>query len=130
MKKYVFKENEKLDSLVDYLLSKPNLEAILLNGELGAGKTALTSEIAKKLGEKKQVISPTFNTILVYDKLVHIDAYKLKGDLFAFEDYFEDKLVVIEWAKNIKHNFKRYIEIEVYFDKHQNHVFEIKKEVM
>ncbi|AXE60855.1 tRNA (adenosine(37)-N6)-threonylcarbamoyltransferase complex ATPase subunit type 1 TsaE [[Mycoplasma] phocae] len=128
-KKFVFKKFEKLTSLVDYILSIKNLEAVLLNGELGAGKTTLVAQIANKLGERKTIISPTFNTILVYDKLVHIDAYKLKGDLFAYEDYFEDKLVVIEWANNVITNFKNYLAIDVYFDENQNHVFEIVKEV-
>ncbi|WP_412031730.1 tRNA (adenosine(37)-N6)-threonylcarbamoyltransferase complex ATPase subunit type 1 TsaE [Metamycoplasma buccale] len=122
--KFIFKTNEPLDKLVSFIIQK-NPEAILLNGELGAGKTTLVAQLAKKLGEKKAVISPTFNTILVYDKLVHIDAYKLKGDLFAYEDYFENKLVAIEWANNIKHNFKNYLEINVFFDKNQNHIFEI-----
>ncbi|AWX42956.1 ATPase or kinase [Metamycoplasma cloacale] len=126
--KFIFKHYQPLTDLVKYILSKTNIEALLLNGELGAGKTTLTAAIAKELGETKTIISPTFNTILVYDKLVHIDAYKLVGDLFAYEDYFEDKLVVIEWANNIKHNFRHYIEINVYFDEQQNHVFEIVKE--
>ncbi|QJG66477.1 tRNA (adenosine(37)-N6)-threonylcarbamoyltransferase complex ATPase subunit type 1 TsaE [Mycoplasma phocoeninasale] len=128
-KKFVFKKFEALTPLVEYILSIKDLEALLLNGELGAGKTTLTAQIAKQLGETKTIISPTFNTILVYDKLVHIDAYKLKGDLFAYEDYFENKLVVIEWAKNVAVNFEKFLEINVYFDKEQNHVFEIVKEV-
>ena len=68
-KKFVFKNNEPLNELVSYILKKKDLEAILLNGELGAGKTTLVNAIAKKLGEKKPVISPTFNTILIYDNL-------------------------------------------------------------
>jgi hydrolase, P-loop family len=95
-KKFVFKNNEPLNELVSYILKKKDLEAILLNGELGAGKTTLVNAIAKKLGEKKPVISPTFNTILIYDNLVHIDAYKLKGSLFPYQEYFENKLVAIE----------------------------------
>ena len=82
--KFIYKNNEPLDKLVDYILSFKNLEALLLIGELGAGKTTLTSQIAKKLNEPKTVISPTFNTILVYDKFVHIDAYKLTTNLFAW----------------------------------------------
>ncbi len=129
--KFIFKHNEKLDSLVDYVISKLNkIEAILLNGELGAGKTTFTAALAKSLNESKQIVSPTFNTILVYDKIVHIDAYKLKGDLFAFEDYFEDKLVIVEWSDLIKHNFRKYLKINVYFDKDQNHVFEIVEEIL
>lgn len=127
--KFIYKNNEPLDKLVDYILSFKNLEALLLIGELGAGKTTLTSQIAKKLNEPKTVISPTFNTILVYDKFVHIDAYKLTTNLFAYEDYFEDKLAIIEWAENVTlPKFKHYIKIKVYFDNEQNHVFEVMEE--
>ncbi|BAP39537.1 tRNA (adenosine(37)-N6)-threonylcarbamoyltransferase complex ATPase subunit type 1 TsaE [Metamycoplasma canadense] len=129
MKKiFYFKENEPLNLLVDYLLSFKNLEAILLDGELGAGKTTLTSQIAKKLNEKKIVISPTFNTMISYEKFIHIDAYKLRGDLFAYEEYFENKIVIIEWSKNIKHNFKYFFNINVSLQQINNevyHVFEI-----
>ncbi|WP_373438117.1 tRNA (adenosine(37)-N6)-threonylcarbamoyltransferase complex ATPase subunit type 1 TsaE [Metamycoplasma equirhinis] len=128
-KKFCFVNGEKLDKLIDYILNIKNLEAILLTGELGVGKTTLTSQIAKKLGETKAIISPTFNTIIVYDKLVHIDAYKLKGDLFAYEDYFENKLVIIEWANNVKTNFRKFLEINVTLDLKGNHIFEIMKEV-
>ena len=127
-KKFVFKNNEPLNELVSYILKKKDLEAILLNGELGAGKTTLVNAIAKKLGEKKPVISPTFNTILIYDNLVHIDAYKLKGNLFPYQEYFENKLVAVEWAENIINPFTKYMQIDVYFDEKGNHVFEIVKE--
>ncbi|ENY68512.1 Hypothetical protein, predicted ATPase [Metamycoplasma auris 15026] len=131
--KFYFKENEPLDTLVNYLVSFKNLEAILLDGELGAGKTTLTAAIAKKLGEEKTIVSPTFNTMLCYDKLVHIDAYKLKGDLFAYEEYFENKLVVIEWSKNITNNFRNFIAINVTLETIDNeiyHVFEITKKTI
>lgn len=126
MKKiFYFKEHESLDELVYYLLSFKDLEAILLNGELGAGKTTLTASIAKKLNEKKTVVSPTFNTMICYDKIIHIDAYKLKGDLFAYEEYFENKLVIIEWAKNITHNFRNYFSINVTLQEKNGEVFHV-----
>lgn len=124
-KVFTFKENEPLTSLVKYILSKiDSIEAILLNGELGAGKTTLVKQIAAAIGEKEKIISPTFNNILIHDKLVHIDAYKLRGNLFPYEDYFENKLVIIEWAKNITHSFKNILIINVYL-KNNKHVFEV-----
>ena len=124
-KVFTFKENEPLTSLVKYILSKiDSIEAILLNGELGAGKTTLVKQIAAAIGEKEKIISPAFNNILIHDKLVHIDAYKLRGNLFPYEDYFENKLVIIEWAKNIIHNFKSILIINVYL-KNNKHVFEV-----
>jgi hydrolase, P-loop family len=124
-KVFTFKENEPLTSLVKYILSRiDSIEAILLNGELGAGKTTLVKQIAAAIGEKEKIISPTFNNILIHDKLVHIDAYKLRGNLFPYEDYFENKLVIIEWAKNITHSFKNILIINVYL-KNNKHVFEV-----
>lgn len=79
---------------------------ILLDGDLGAGKTTLTQGIAKGLGVKKNVTSPTFNIQKIYHgenmDLNHIDAYRLEGieqDL-GFDEYFwDDCLTVLEWSQ-------------------------------
>ena len=56
-KVFTFKENEPLTSLVKYILSRiDSIEAILLNGELGAGKTTLVKQIAAAIGEKEKII--------------------------------------------------------------------------
>ena len=77
----------------------------LLDGDLGAGKTALTQGIAKGLGVKRAVTSPTFTIQKIYYgrmNLYHIDAYRLEGitqDL-GFDEYFsDDGLTVIEWSE-------------------------------
>ena len=78
----------------------------LLSGDLGAGKTTLTQGIAKGLGIKRNVTSPTFTIQKLYRggrlELNHIDAYRLEGlsqDL-GFEEYMNDGgLTVIEWAE-------------------------------
>ena len=78
----------------------------LLSGDLGAGKTTLTQGIAKGLGIRKPVTSPTFTIQKLYrgGRLVlnHIDAYRLEGlsqDL-GFEEYiYDDSLTVIEWPQ-------------------------------
>jgi len=85
---------------------------ITLSGELGAGKTALTQEIAKQLGVYSAVQSPTFviqKSYRVDDDhfrtLVHIDAYRLTSfkdleDLHIEETLHEStNLVVIEWPE-------------------------------
>lgn len=80
---------------------------ILLSGDLGAGKTTLTQGIAKGLGIRRNVTSPTFTILKVYRgrmPLYHIDAYRLEGvtqDL-GFEELLEDEgLTVIEWSQFI-----------------------------
>lgn len=89
-------------------------EVLALVGDLGAGKTTFTQGLAKALGVKKIVNSPTFVLLKIYKtkhpkikQLVHIDAYRLGSgaDLEAvgWRDYLnQDSLVVIEWADKIK----------------------------
>ncbi|QJG67234.1 tRNA (adenosine(37)-N6)-threonylcarbamoyltransferase complex ATPase subunit type 1 TsaE [Mycoplasma phocoenae] len=123
-KLFTINKKEELSIIAKYLLSFENIEAILLNGEMGSGKTTLTTYLAKEMGIQQTIISPTFNGMLIYPNLVHIDAYKLRGDLEAFEDYFEDSIVVIEWPEKINHSFKHYINVNIVM-KDNNRIFEI-----
>lgn len=76
----------------------------LLDGDLGAGKTALTQGIAQGLNITRTVTSPTFNILKIYHgtmPLYHIDAYRLEGmsqDLGFDEMMDDDGLTVIEWS--------------------------------
>lgn len=85
---------------------------VTLSGELGAGKTALTQEIAKQLGVYTAVQSPTFVIQKSYrvdddhfKTLVHIDAYRLTSfkdleDIHIKETLSEPtNLVIIEWPE-------------------------------
>lgn len=83
-------------------------EVVLLNGELGAGKTTFTKGLAKALGVETEVTSPTFTILNVYEdgriKLNHLDMYRVENaDELAelgVEDCFDDEAVtVIEWNK-------------------------------
>ena len=94
-------------------------EILALVGNLGAGKTVFTKGLAKGLGVKRTVNSPTFVLMKVYQgkrkkvegrglKLIHIDCYRVNNpqeilDIGAGE-YFGEKntVVVIEWADKIK----------------------------
>lgn len=83
--------------------------ALLLSGDLGAGKTTLTAGLARGLGVRETVKSPTFQYFATYrgrDRfLVHLDAYRIGGphevDSLLLEDILEEPwLLVVEWPEN------------------------------
>lgn len=93
-----------------------NSRFIFLKGNIGTGKTTLVKYIGQYLNEKEVIISPSFNKMLVYNKFVHIDAYNMKNQsLKEFEDYFEDKVVIIEWAENLKDQLDFGFQVEILY---------------
>ena len=101
-------------------------EIILLNGDLGAGKTVFTKGIAAGLGITKSVTSPTFALLNVYDggrlKLYHYDCYRLSGGEEAEQrgltEYFgaNDGVCVIEWPQIIADVLPpKVIEVEILY---------------
>ena len=95
-------------------------EILALSGNLGAGKTVFTKGLAKGLGVKDVVRSPSFVLMKVYrtvkpgnnetgiQKLVHIDCYRI-GDSQELSDLgweelvgSADNLVMVEWGEKIK----------------------------
>ncbi|ANK36820.1 tRNA (adenosine(37)-N6)-threonylcarbamoyltransferase complex ATPase subunit type 1 TsaE [Staphylococcus equorum] len=83
-------------------------DLVLLNGDLGAGKTTLSQFIGKALGVKRNINSPTFNIIKSYQgsnlRLHHMDCYRLEDseEDLGFNEYFEDEAVIlIEWSQFI-----------------------------
>ena len=82
-------------------------DVVVLKGEMGAGKTIFTKGIAKALGIKDEVTSPTYAYMNDYDgKLYHYDCYRLSGgedaEALGLTDYFYGNgICVIEWAENI-----------------------------
>jgi tRNA threonylcarbamoyladenosine biosynthesis protein TsaE len=100
---------------------KPS-DVVVLNGELGAGKTVLTQGIAsafKILG----VTSPTFVISRIHKgnpNFIHIDAYRLLDSdpsNFAdldFESYLASSVFVIEWGKDFVTTLTdQYLEINI-----------------
>ena len=93
---------------------KKNALVLALSGELGSGKTTFTQGLAKGLGMKEKIKSPTFLIIKSYKlrvknfkNFIHIDAYRLKKpkDILAlgWREMSGDtkNIIVIEWAKHI-----------------------------
>lgn len=86
-------------------------DLIVLQGPLGAGKTALTQGIGSALGFD-QITSPTFVISRVHSgklPLIHVDAYRLLGSpssAFEFDDLDlatqrESAVTVIEWGADV-----------------------------
>ena len=82
-------------------------DVVLLNGDLGAGKTAFTKGIAKGLGIESEVLSPTYAYMNDYNGvLYHYDCYRLSSgedaEALGLTDYFyAGGICVIEWSENI-----------------------------
>lgn len=84
---------------------------VCLHGELGAGKTCFVQGLARALGIKRPVGSPSFTLINEYRgrrALAHVDLYRIRGAADAFglglEDYLNhfEGVVAIEWAERAK----------------------------
>lgn len=109
--------------------AKENM-VFLLDGDLGAGKTALTQGIAKGLGITRTITSPTFTIQKIYHgnmDLYHIDAYRLEGaqqDLGFDEFFYDDGLTVIEWAEFVPYLIPdTYLTVSVTLDENGNRRF-------
>ncbi|MFA7315048.1 MAG: tRNA (adenosine(37)-N6)-threonylcarbamoyltransferase complex ATPase subunit type 1 TsaE [Candidatus Magasanikbacteria bacterium] len=108
-------------------------DIVLLQGELGAGKTTITKGIAKGLKISDEIVSPTFTIMNVYEngKLVHIDTYRLENanDLIEIgvEDYLgqPNTITIIEWPEKIKNILKNKKTIEISIVKQDNNSREI-----
>jgi tRNA threonylcarbamoyladenosine biosynthesis protein TsaE len=81
---------------------------LALEGALGAGKTTFTQGLARGLGIKKVVNSPTFTLIKEYMgrlPLYHMDVYRVEDDVFSLgldEYFFGEGVCVVEWASLIE----------------------------
>jgi tRNA threonylcarbamoyladenosine biosynthesis protein TsaE len=83
-------------------------DLVLLNGELGAGKTTLTRGLGAALGVRGAVTSPTFVLARTHPResgapLVHVDAYRLSSavELDDLDIDFENSIVVVEWGAGL-----------------------------
>lgn len=86
-------------------------DTILLNGEIGAGKTTMTRGILRGLGLAGDVASPTFPIVIAYDPphtlfpVWHVDLYRIEGaaelEELALEEALIDGALIIEWPEQV-----------------------------
>ena len=89
-------------------------EILALSGELGSGKTTFVQGLAKTLGIKQRIISPTYILVRRYDLkekfLYHVDLYRFEKNVIkeikniGLEEMWDNpnSITVIEWAEKIK----------------------------
>jgi len=120
--KFTISTPEQMEQLGKSLASKLRAgDVVLLEGNLGAGKTTLTRGIGAGLGASGTVQSPTFVLARTHKtasgpKLVHVDAYRL-GSAVELDDLdidFERSIVVIEWPRDfVDHMASDYLKIAI-----------------
>ncbi|MBE9028556.1 tRNA (adenosine(37)-N6)-threonylcarbamoyltransferase complex ATPase subunit type 1 TsaE [filamentous cyanobacterium LEGE 11480] len=101
---------------------------LLLEGDLGAGKTSLVQGIGTGLGISETIDSPTFTLINEYDDgrvpLYHLDLYRLEPaevtglNLDSYWEGIETEpgIVAIEWAERLPYLPQDYLRIKLTHD--------------
>jgi tRNA threonylcarbamoyladenosine biosynthesis protein TsaE len=82
-------------------------DVVLLDGDMGAGKTVFSKGVAAGLGIEEEVTSPTYAYMNDYDgRLFHYDCYRIESveqaERLGLADYFDmGGVCLIEWSQNI-----------------------------
>ncbi|MFA6514074.1 MAG: tRNA (adenosine(37)-N6)-threonylcarbamoyltransferase complex ATPase subunit type 1 TsaE [Patescibacteria group bacterium] len=138
--KKIITHNQQETTALGFEIGKACLggEVFALSGDLGAGKTTFLQGLAKGLGVKIQVNSPTFNILKLYKtkagskvkEFCHIDSYRLTSgkDLenLGIKEFLDSSITVtaIEWAEKVKKVLpKKIISISI------SHLTENKREI-
>ena len=82
-------------------------DVVLLEGEMGAGKTAFAKGVAKGMGISDEVTSPTYAYMNDYDgRLFHYDCYRIESpeqaeNLGLIDYFYMGGVCLVEWSENI-----------------------------
>ena len=106
-------EQETINLAIEFANTLRAKDVVLLDGELGAGKTCFVRGLCEGLGgDPTQVNSPTFVIMQEYaidheNRLVHIDAYRLSDEeeleTIGWDELLEDPnaIIAVEWPSKI-----------------------------
>ncbi|MGB1231520.1 MAG: tRNA (adenosine(37)-N6)-threonylcarbamoyltransferase complex ATPase subunit type 1 TsaE [Winogradskyella sp.] len=107
---YTYHLND-IDSIAARILPQLNAKVIIINGEMGAGKTTFVNALLKAMQSNDVATSPTFSIVNEYtipnDKVYHFDFYRIasidEAYNFGVEDYlYSNHWLFIEWPERIK----------------------------
>lgn len=113
-------ETEELGARLAQRL-RPSM-VLAFTGDLGAGKTAFVSGLARGLGIRDRVTSPTFTIVNEYEggrlPLFHFDLYRLSGADELFDIGWDDYLVrggvcAVEWSENAPEAMEGSVRVEI-----------------
>jgi len=124
------------NDLVDYLKAQSALNTdqatiLLIEGDLGAGKTTLTQAIGRILGVKDHIVSPTYvisrrypieHEAYSWNRLIHTDTYRLEHaeDLkkIAYDNDCKNPeyLMIFEWPERVGNYFDAYNVVRIRID--------------
>lgn len=101
---------------------------LMMEGDLGAGKTTLIQSLGAGLGIEDAIVSPTFTLINEYHEgripLYHLDLYRLQAEHVSglyLENYFEGievplGIVAIEWSERLPELPESYLKIQLSYE--------------
>ena len=114
------RQTESLGEALGKILTPGTVIAYL--GDLGAGKTAFTRGLARGLGYREPVTSPTYTIVNEYLggrlPLFHFDMYRLRSsdDLFdiGWEDYLDrGGVCAVEWSENVADAMENAVTVRI-----------------
>ena len=97
-------------------------DLVILEGNLGGGKTYFVKAFGKSLNTEELVTSPTYAIANFYPiptgNIIHIDAYRL-SDINEYRDlgldeYFDEAIVFMEWGKKFANEFPEFLLMQIY----------------
>lgn len=123
---WTIEQVDELEQVAQYIIEQfEQYTLFLLNGEMGAGKTTLTSRIVKLAGSKDAVSSPTYSIVNAYElpngkMIYHFDLYRIEDlselDEIGFYEYIDSgSICFVEWperAEGIWQN-EEYLKISI-----------------
>jgi len=96
-------------------------DVVILEGDLGTGKTQFTKECCFALGYTGVVTSPTYTIANIYPlekkNILHADFYRVKSEYeleeTGLDTYMDSSILLVEWGAKFEELFSDYLKVEL-----------------